>query len=341
MTLISVIVPVFNGAATLAATLRSALAQTHRDIEVIVIDDGSTDETPAIAARIAASDSRLRLISQANRGLAATRNRGLAEAAGAMVAPLDADDLWHPRKLELQARALADAGEGTVLSYGWFAAIGADDRVLTPPKTPRIEGAVFHRHLDYNFISNGSSPLMRTGAARKLGYDTALPSCEDYKLQLELALVGRFVCVPAVLTGYRKVGGSMSSNAERMLLSHIAVLDSFRSPMRPQADRIIDRRIAEFEIELARHRGRRGQLARAARYAFQAASRAPLPALRHGFAQLRRASWGRPGPDPAGAAGWTFPHDDPFAPLGIAIPDARQKRLAPLRRLDEEIAYLG
>lgn len=340
MTLISVIVPVRNGAATLAATLRSASQQTHREIEIIVIDDGSTDDSAQIAQELAAQDPRIRLIATAQEGVSAARNRGLAEAAGRYVAPLDADDLWHPRKLELQADALAAAGEDTLLAYGWFAQIGADARILVPPKAPRIEGPVFHRHLDYNFISNGSSPMIRAAAARAVGYEAGLRYCEDYKFQLALALRGRFVCVPAVLTGYRKLGRGVSSKVEPMLRAHIAVLSAFRSPERPSANRIIDRRIAEFEIELARHKLRRMQLGGASGAGLRALLHAPSAALRHLLATMRPPV-GLGDGTTADAAGQTFPPRDPFAPLAIPIPPAREKRLAPLRILDETLPYLS
>lgn len=334
MTLVTVIVPVHNGAATLAATLRSALAQTHRELEIIVVDDGSTDESAGIATALAAQDSRIRLISTVRQGVSAARNRGLAEAQGLFAAPLDADDLWHPRKLELQASALAAAGKDTVLAYGWFAPIGEDDRIFVAPKTPRIEGAVFHRHLDYNFISNGSSPLVRTAAARAIGYEPGLAFCEDYRFQLELALAGRFACVPAVLTGYRKLGRGVSSKVEPMLRAHIAVLSAFRSPERPEANRIIDRRIAEFETELARHRLRRLRFAGAAGAGLRALLHSPPATLRRAFGELRPALPAEP------ATGQMFPTGDPFAPIGVPIPAARAKRLAPLRILDETLDYL-
>lgn len=95
----TIIVPAYNAAATLPATLASLSAQTFRDFEVVIIDDGSIDDTALIASIHAASDSRFRLLHQFNRGLAGARNSGIAEAQGEVIGFCDADDLWMPEKL--------------------------------------------------------------------------------------------------------------------------------------------------------------------------------------------------------------------------------------------------
>lgn len=102
MPLVSVIVPTFNRAYCLARTLDSALAQTYGEIEVLVVDDGSTDDTRAMVQSRYASDKRVRYLYQANRGVAGARNTGIAAATGAFVALLDSDDVWRPWKIELQ-----------------------------------------------------------------------------------------------------------------------------------------------------------------------------------------------------------------------------------------------
>jgi len=107
MATVSVIIPAFNGAEFVAAAIESALAQTYADTEVITIDDGSTDETAAVLERFG---SRIRVIRQPNRGLAAARNAGIALAGGEYVALLDADDTWEPAFLELAVARLAPAG---------------------------------------------------------------------------------------------------------------------------------------------------------------------------------------------------------------------------------------
>jgi glycosyltransferase involved in cell wall biosynthesis len=100
--LTSVVIPAYNAELFLERTLRSALRQTHSNLEVIVVDDGSTDKTRAIAAAAATTDDRVRIISVPNGGVAKARNIGIAEANGEFVAFLDADDLWHPTKIALR-----------------------------------------------------------------------------------------------------------------------------------------------------------------------------------------------------------------------------------------------
>src|SRR5262245_57856494 len=96
---VSVVVPAFNAGATLDQTLRSVRAQTYTHLEVIVVDDGSKDATAEIALAHAKSDARIRLVRQANGGVASARNAGIREARAALVAPIDADDLWAPTKI--------------------------------------------------------------------------------------------------------------------------------------------------------------------------------------------------------------------------------------------------
>src|SRR5258705_7642709 len=104
--LVSVIVPSYYASRYISETLESFLSQTYRNFEVIVIDDGSKDNTPDIVADYARRDSRIRQVNQPNAGVGAARNRGLEEASGAFIAPLDADDVWYPQKLEKQVASL-------------------------------------------------------------------------------------------------------------------------------------------------------------------------------------------------------------------------------------------
>ena len=340
MTLVSVIVPMFNAAATIGQTLRSALAQTHADLEIIVVDDGSTDEGPQIVAELAAQDARIRLIRTPNGGVAAARNVAIDNAKGALIAPLDADDLWEPRKIELQVARLEDAGEAAVLAYAWFAPIDSVDRVIAPPAMPMVEGPAYYRHLDWNFISNGSSPLVRAEAMRAVRYDPGLRAagvegCEDYWMQLQVARLGEFVCVPACLVGYRKVGGSMGANVARMLKSHIAVMQKASAGSDAAAHDIAARRIAEFRVELARHHMRRGRLGEGASELLQAAAGDFGAAIHHAVGQVgllrRRAASGA-------LNARSFPYDDPFDFTGAPTSQARAKRTEGLALLDAQSA---
>src|SRR5262245_55521841 len=132
---VSVLLPVYNAERYLAETLDSALAQTHPNLEVIVIDDGSVDRSRAIAEARAERDPRVRVITKTNGGVAAARNRAIAEASGDLIAPLDADDLWSATKIERQVKRMRDGGDAVGLVYSWWAWMDERGRVLdfSPP----------------------------------------------------------------------------------------------------------------------------------------------------------------------------------------------------------------
>ena len=232
--LISVIVPAYNGEATLASTLASVAAQTYRKIEVLVVDDGSSDRTAAIAEAMAAQDSRIRLVRQSNQGVAAARNHGARLATGQAFAFVDADDLWAPEKLALQVKALHEGGPKVALVYTWSALIDADDRVYSLEHRPEFEGRVLRQLCQSNFVGNGSSTLMRREAFERTGgFDSSLHArgaqgCEDLDIYLRVAEHYEFRVVRRHLTGYRVTIGNMSSNAARMLRSCELTLARYR-----------------------------------------------------------------------------------------------------------------
>lgn len=249
--LVSVIVPAWNAEATLVETLRSAAAQTHRNLEVLVIDDGSTDVTARLAETFCLADDRFRLIRRQRGGLAAARNTGIDAAAGAWIAPLDADDIWHPEKIERQLQTFAEAGDRVGLAYCWYRMIDEHGSVSERPWAPVMEGSVFREHLQLNFGS-GSTSLIKRSALGDLRYSTELSrpdegGCEDWLLQLQIAERFEIACTPAFLVGYRVRSGSMSSDQERMRRAHVHMYEILRREF-PTRER------DTLECELARWR---------------------------------------------------------------------------------------
>jgi glycosyltransferase involved in cell wall biosynthesis len=222
---VTVIIPAYNAERTIDETLRSVRFQTHRRLEVIVIDDGSTDATPQIAAGHAAADVRVKLIRQRNSGVAAARNRGIAAANGDLIAPIDADDLWHPTKIERQLAALKQGGDAVGLVYCWSALIDEKSQIIGHSSAPIYSGRVFEKLLEGNFCGNGSSVLMRKSAVLAAGgYDPSLRArggegCEDFQLYLRIATQNEFAVVPGYLTGYRQLADAMSADVMQMLRS--------------------------------------------------------------------------------------------------------------------------
>ena len=222
--LVSVIVPAYNSAATLDETLRSVRAQTHRALEVLVVDDGSTDATAAIVERHAAEDQRVRLIRQPNAGVARARNRAIAEARADLIAPVDADDLWHPEKIERQLAALG-SHPNVGLVYTWFAKIDQQGRIIELEQRNTSEGDVLAALCVSNIVGHASSPLMLRAAVKSAGgYNESLRAqgaqgCEDNELYLAIASKYDFALVREFLVGYRDMPTGMSSDYQQMLRS--------------------------------------------------------------------------------------------------------------------------
>src|SRR5688500_468702 len=224
--LVSVIIAAYNAERYIRTTCLSVLKQTYTAIEIIVIDDGSTDRTPEIVQALADGDPRIRLIRQVNLGTAAARNRAVAEARGEFIAPLDADDLWHPTKLERQVRRLQACGPDAGMVYCWWAWIDANDAVLD--RSPRwvVEGHVSAKLVEVNFAGSTGVPLYRRACIDALGgysvtfKEQGCPGCEDWDLALRVAEQFAVCVVPAVLAGYRRRPNSMSAQYQTMWRSY-------------------------------------------------------------------------------------------------------------------------
>jgi glycosyltransferase involved in cell wall biosynthesis len=241
--LISVVIPAYNAARTLPQTLASVLAQTHTALEVLVVDDGSTDATGDTVAGVSRIDPRVRLLPQLRAGVAAARNHGIEAARGAFLAVLDADDLWHPEKLAKQLARLHGAGPEAALVSCFKCKIDGEGRLLrVRPSAAERRQPTFRALLHANFIC-ASAPLMRTALVRAVGgYDSSLRArggegAEDLKLYLELASGYRLEVVPEVLVAYRVGIASMSRRLDQMRRSHHLVLDDIRAriPDAPEA----------------------------------------------------------------------------------------------------------
>jgi glycosyltransferase involved in cell wall biosynthesis len=234
--LISVIVPAYNAEDFIDQTLSSALAQTYRNLEIIVIDDGSSDRTAELVKARADQDFRIRLIRQKNSGVAAARNLGIREARGKFIAPLDADDLWHPEKLQRQFEAMRAGGQSVGLVYTWCSSVDANGRIINRAASDVIVmDFAYETLLYFNFIISASVPLIRKDCLLEVGgYDQNLRAqdaegCEDLKLYLAIAEKWKISAVPAFLVGYRMTANSMTSNVRRMKRSHELVLADARS----------------------------------------------------------------------------------------------------------------
>lgn len=232
--LVSIVIPAYNAEAWIAQTLESVQAQTHGHLEIIVVDDGSTDGGPAIVERFAAHDPRIRLVRQANGGVARARNNGWRQAKSDYIAFVDADDLWTDDKIERQLATLIAAGPDTGLVYSWYVMIDAHNRVTYRGEGPHHAGRVLDTLLTNNFIGNGSAALVTRAALEAAGgFEPALrdndaQGCEDILFYCRVAEHYAFGVVEDYQIGYRQLPDNMSSNLPRMLRSWVMTLDEIR-----------------------------------------------------------------------------------------------------------------
>lgn len=223
MSQISVVIPAYNAQNTILETINSVLQQTFSDLELIVINDGSTDRTLQILETV--KDARLKVYSYENGGLPTARNRGIDLAKGEFISFIDADDLWTPDKLELQLQAL-EQNLSAGVAYSWTICMGNNGNSFHPGVAESFQGNVYANLLVGNFIASGSNVLIRKQAIESVGYfDENLKSCEDWDYWLRLATQWDFVVVPKPQIIYRLSPGAMSSKLDVMEKYQTLVLE--------------------------------------------------------------------------------------------------------------------
>ncbi|PUB14237.1 glycosyltransferase family 2 protein [Yoonia sediminilitoris] len=229
MKLATIVVPAFNVANTLAETLRSLLVQTYQHFEIIVVDDGSSDETLQIAQSFA-ENPRLRIVRQPNRGLAGARNTGIAHAKGAYIGFCDADDLWDHHKLEAHVRHL-EADPSIGVSYAGSQLMHENGRPIKRAQQPRLQGVDAVHILKRNPVGNGSAPVIRAEVFADIAYrpryeskrdwyfDETFRQSEDIECWLRIALTTswRFEGIKGRLTRYRINQGGLSASTDKQL----------------------------------------------------------------------------------------------------------------------------
>jgi glycosyltransferase involved in cell wall biosynthesis len=206
---VSVIVPVRNGARWLRDAIDSVTAQTFRDFELLIVDDGSTDETPRMLSELAARDDRVVIIQQGALGLAIALNRGFAEARGPLIARLDADDRAFPERLDRQMRHLAMHPEIGLLG-SWAQLIDDNSKSigqLKPETDPEKLAGILTR--TNPFVH--SSVMLRVEIARRLGgYRSFFQAAEDYDLWLRFSEVTKVANLAETLVQYRRHGRNVT-----------------------------------------------------------------------------------------------------------------------------------
>ncbi len=225
----SIVVPAHNVASTLGVTIRALLSQTFPDYEIIIVNDGSTDETGQIIASFQ-DDPRVRVVSQRNRGLAGARNSGISAATGSFIGFCDADDIWEPAKLATHIAHL-QANPDVGISYSGSALIDQAGRMTGLSQRPRLSGITAAHILKRNPIGNGSAAVIRRTVLDAIAYrprheeehdwyfDETFRQSEDIECWMRIALTTdwTFEGVAGLLTQYRIASGGLSAATDRQL----------------------------------------------------------------------------------------------------------------------------
>jgi glycosyltransferase involved in cell wall biosynthesis len=213
---ISVVIPSYNAAHFLPRCLNSVFSQTLKPDEVIVVDDGSSDETAAVARQLGAT-----VVSRSNGGLSAARNTGIQHASGDWIGLLDADDMWAPEKLQRQVEKLRP---DTILVYTGIR-IFDDNGTREQRRATDVPTAL--RMLRYcNPITPSTVLVRRDAVLRDGGFREDIRACEDWEMWVRLKRLGTFEVVEEPLTDYYVYPNSLSANPQKMLLAFDRIVDT-------------------------------------------------------------------------------------------------------------------
>ncbi|QLE56153.1 glycosyltransferase family 2 protein [Nostoc sp. TCL26-01] len=225
---VSVVIPAYNAMAYLPTTLDTLFQQTFTDFEVLIINDGSTDNIIEWISQLA--DLRIRLITQENQGLTGAHNTGVIHAQGEYIAFLDADDLWEPTKLEKQVACL-DKNPEVGLVDTWVMLIDENGTSTGTVLKTNGEGNIWKQIIQCTTVVCGSSPLVRSVCFQQVGlFDPAMGGSSDWDMWIRIAARYAFALVKEPLTLYRQHRSSMSKNCERVFRENQAVIEkTFKS----------------------------------------------------------------------------------------------------------------
>lgn len=220
--LVSVVIPCYNHARFLAEAIESTLTQTYPHVEIIVVDDGSTDNT----AEVAAQYPGVHYVRQQNQGLSAARNAGLRESHGDILVFLDADDRLLPKAVEQGVCHLLNSPDSAFVS-GRYRYIAEDGSIMNEPGPERAEPDSYTAFLRINYVGmHATVTYRRTVIEAEGGFDPSLPACEDYDLYLRIARKYPVSVHENLVAEYRQHGQSMSRDPRLMLKTVLAVLGS-------------------------------------------------------------------------------------------------------------------
>ena len=228
MAKVSVIIPTYNSSRTICETLQSVFSQTYSDFEILLINDGSTDNLMEVLKCF--QDSRLQILNYENGGLSVARNRGIDCASGEYLIFLDADDLWSPDKLESHVNALDNAQKTNPKAsvvYSWSYFLDNETNISYINYPSHCEGSVLPEILETNFVTSGSNPMITRQAIESVGYfNSDFQGASDWEYWIRLAQQWDYILIPERQVFYRQSPTSMSSNVLKMEQDQLRVVDA-------------------------------------------------------------------------------------------------------------------
>lgn len=235
---VSIIIPTYNRAHLIERAVKSALNQTYQDFEIIIIDDGSTDNTETVINKFQQKDNRIVYLKHGkNRGGSTARNTGINASRGEYTAFLDSDDEWLPEKLEKQVNVFQKLPENTgVLYSGYYIVLEKNGKILKEI-SPIVKGDVYKEILK-GCILGSPTPLIRRTCFEKSGlFDETLFSCEDWDMWIRIAKYYEFDFLKETLAKYYIHGDQISTNLNNKILSRKNILEKYYSDLlkNPQA----------------------------------------------------------------------------------------------------------
>jgi GT2 family glycosyltransferase len=229
---VSVVIPAYNRAAVVGRAIRSVFAQTFEDWELVVVDDGSTDDTHRVIASL--SDARTRCVRHDhNRGQSAAQNTGINVSRGSYVAFLDSDDEWLPQKLAKVVDCFGALPEDVGLVYSGKKLVEETGRVVRIRK-PTLQGDVYGNLLEWDFIGSCSRVVVRRSVLGLVGgFDERFVNCQDWDLWIRVSKVSRIAAVPDCLV-IRYLGqGQVTGSLHSIRNGKAKIIDKYRDQMPP------------------------------------------------------------------------------------------------------------
>lgn len=229
---VSVVIPAYNAMKFLPQTVESALHQTYTDFEILIINDGSSDDIVSWATQL--TTPKVKLITQENQGQAGARNTGIRLSQGQYIAFLDADDVWEPTKLEKQVAAFLNNPELGLVDV-WVMTVDEQGKLLSRIEVFYDEGSVWHQMLEENLVMCGSSPMVRRDCFETVGlFDLDIQGPEDWHMWTRIAAHYPLKVIKEHLVHYRQHSSSTTRNLELMHSNIVKAIESLYKPVPSQ-----------------------------------------------------------------------------------------------------------